>query len=93
MTMRGSTSHSFSRKGTSGQVTEEKVTPLMLFYGKILHYRAYSLIEIEGVRITLDLTKFCVMTDHSHISNRIARAGMNGLVTGMNVLLTRRNKL
>jgi hypothetical protein len=30
----------------------------MLFYGKILHYRVYSLIEIEGVRVTLDLTKF-----------------------------------
>jgi hypothetical protein len=30
----------------------------MLFYGKILRYRVYSLIEIEGIRITLDLTKF-----------------------------------
>jgi hypothetical protein len=40
------------------------------------------------------------MTDHSHISNRIARpgmnvlvTGMNGLVTGMDELLTRSNKL
>jgi hypothetical protein len=30
----------------------------MLFYGKILQYRVYSLIETEGVRITLDFTKF-----------------------------------
>jgi hypothetical protein len=57
MIRRGSTSYSFSRKVTSGQVTEENVTLLMLFYGEILHYRVYGLIEIEGVRITLDLTK------------------------------------
>jgi hypothetical protein len=48
----------FPRKVTSGQVTEEKVMLLIHFYGKIFHYRVYSLIEIEGVRITLDLTKF-----------------------------------
>jgi hypothetical protein len=49
MTRRGSTSHSFSRKVTSGQVTEEKVTLLRLFYGKILYYRVYNLIEIEAL--------------------------------------------
>jgi hypothetical protein len=53
---RGSTRNSFSRKVTSSQVTEEKVTPLMLFYGEILHYRVYSL--IDGDRITLGLTQF-----------------------------------
>jgi hypothetical protein len=58
MARRGSTSHSLSRKLTSCQVTEEEVTLLKLFYGKILHYRVYSLIEIDGFRITLDLTKF-----------------------------------
>jgi hypothetical protein len=58
MTRRGSTGHSFSRKVTSGQITEEKVTPLMLFYGKILYYRVYSLIEIDGVQINLGFTQF-----------------------------------
>jgi hypothetical protein len=43
---------------TSGQITEEKVTPLMLFYGKILYYRVYSLIEIDGVQINLGFTQF-----------------------------------
>ncbi len=54
MTRRGSTGHSFSRKVTSGQITEEKVT----FYGKILYYRVYSLIEIDGVQINLGFTQF-----------------------------------
>ncbi len=57
MTRKGSTGHSFSRKVTSGQIIEEKPAPPMLFYGKILCYRAYSLIEIDGVRITLDFTQ------------------------------------
>jgi hypothetical protein len=43
---RGSAGHSFSRKVTSGQITEENATPLMLFYGKTLYHRVYSLIEM-----------------------------------------------
>jgi hypothetical protein len=50
MTRRGSTGYSFSRKVTSGQITEEKVMPLMLFYGKILYFRVYSLIEIDAFK-------------------------------------------
>jgi hypothetical protein len=49
--------HSFSSKVTSGQITEEKATPLVLFYRKILCHRAYSLIEIDGIRITLNFTQ------------------------------------
>jgi hypothetical protein len=48
MTRRGGTGHSFSRKVTSGQITEEKATPLMLFYGKILYHIVCSLIGIDG---------------------------------------------
>ncbi len=65
MTRRGITGHSFSRKVTIGQITEEKVTSLKLFYGKILHNRVYSLIEIDGVRITLDLTQSLCQTRES----------------------------
>ncbi len=36
MTRRGSTGHSFSRKVTSRQVTEEKATPLMLWENFVL---------------------------------------------------------
>jgi hypothetical protein len=58
MIRRGSTGHSFSRKVTSGQITEEKAPPLMLFYGEILYYRVCSLIEIDGVQINLGFTQF-----------------------------------
>ncbi len=54
----GSTGHSFSRKVTSEQVTEENATPLMLFYGKILYYRVCSLMEMDGVKINLGFTQF-----------------------------------
>ncbi len=72
MTRWGSTSHSFFLKVTSGQVTEENVTPLIHFYGKILHYRVYSIIEIEDVRIILDLTKF-LCYDQAYHPSRIHR--------------------
>jgi hypothetical protein len=58
MTSRSVSGYSFSRKVTSGQITEEKATPLMLFYGKILYYRVCSLIEIDGTKINLGFTQF-----------------------------------
>ncbi len=48
----------FPEKWPVAKLRGKKFTTSMLFYGKNLHYRVYSLIEIEGVRITLDLTKF-----------------------------------
>ncbi len=52
---RGSSGHSFFRKVTSGQITEEKATPLMLLYGKILYYRVC---RNRWLQINLGFTQF-----------------------------------
>jgi hypothetical protein len=53
---------------TSGQVTEEKVTPLMLFYGKFLNYRVYSLQGTSGKAETPNLPIFGGIKVHLKIS-------------------------